>query len=224
MQRFTQVLLDCFCFVRFGRCDLPYKSVDNNICGRGPVFLAAADESSNGPVQPLKNGPFCDGYWEVVPIPQTYRYSAIGICADCRTMVMAVDERATLASAMKELVRRINARSNSDSDRSATFPKLRYASSARSPTFTPSPSAPKAHRPAMQGETMPALQCSRCSTQTDSSCACSRKQGEIISSFFTPWVFSCPWKKKQVTGFIPMTCTFSGANERIRTADLRITR
>lgn len=33
-----------------------------------------ADESSNGPVRPLKNCPFCGGYWEVVPISQTYRY------------------------------------------------------------------------------------------------------------------------------------------------------
>lgn len=73
-----------------------------------------AGELSNDPVQPLRGCPFCGGNWEVVPIPQTCRYSAMGICAGCGAMVMTADEHATLASAMSELTRRINARSKSD--------------------------------------------------------------------------------------------------------------
>lgn len=61
-------------------------------------------------MQPLRRCPFCGGYWEVMPIPQTYRYSAIGICAGCGAMVMTTYEHTTLASAIDELIRRINAR------------------------------------------------------------------------------------------------------------------
>lgn len=73
-----------------------------------------ASELPNGSMQPLRRCPFCGGYWEVMPIPQTYRYSAIGICAGCGAMVMTTYEHTTLASAIDELIRRINARGNPD--------------------------------------------------------------------------------------------------------------
>jgi hypothetical protein len=73
-----------------------------------------AGELSDDPVRSLKGCPFCGGCWQIVPIPQTCRYSAIGICVGCGAMVMTVDEHATLASAISELIRRINARGNSD--------------------------------------------------------------------------------------------------------------
>lgn len=76
-------------------------------------YKERGDELSDDPVRPLKGCPFCGGCWEVVPIPQTYRFSAVGICADCGAMVMTAEEHATLSSAMNELIRKINARSNS---------------------------------------------------------------------------------------------------------------
>lgn len=73
-----------------------------------------ASRLSSDPVQALMECPFCGGYWEVMPIPQTYRYSAIGICSDCGAMVMTTGEHPTLAGAMNELIHRINKRNNSN--------------------------------------------------------------------------------------------------------------
>lgn len=73
-----------------------------------------AGELLNDSALQLKSCPFCGGYWEVVPILQTCRYSAMGVCIGCGAMVMTVDEHATPADAISELIRRINSRSNSD--------------------------------------------------------------------------------------------------------------
>ena len=44
MERFTNVLIDGACFIRPRRFDFPLHAIHNHVCGRGSVFLAAADE------------------------------------------------------------------------------------------------------------------------------------------------------------------------------------